>query len=83
VTEYDHDDVEDREPTVAELAAIEDEEPVFAAELELLDVQLSLLDERGPVDAVTVRRLQRSRAAVVRETLVWYLRRYNARRNAA
>ncbi|GAA0720640.1 hypothetical protein Drose_06910 [Dactylosporangium roseum] len=80
--EYDQ-DFDGAEPSAAQLAAIEDEEPVLAAELELLDVQLMLLSGRGPVDAVTAYRLERARAAVVRETCAWYRRRFNARRSAA
>src|SRR5258707_799115 len=51
--EHNHDDVDhEREPSAAELAALDDEEPLIAAELELLDVQLRLLGGRGPVDAL-------------------------------
>ncbi|WP_432838891.1 DUF6284 family protein [Dactylosporangium sp. CA-092794] len=81
--EHDEDDFDSLEPSAAQLAEIEDEEPLLAAELELLDVQLMLLSGRGPVDAVTALRLQRARAAVVRETCEWWRLRYNARRSVA
>ena len=48
----------DREPTDGELEAIEREQPVLAAEVELLDVQISLLD-RAPT-AWDERRLRRA-----------------------
>lgn len=44
----DHADA-DREPTAAELDAIERERPVLDAEVELLDVQIGLLD-RTPTE---------------------------------
>ncbi|MDT3395760.1 DUF6284 family protein [Streptomyces sp. B1866] len=50
----------DREPTEAELAAIEREMPVIRAEVELLDVRIALLDRQVyPIDAKRFRRAQR------------------------
>ncbi|WP_405778331.1 DUF6284 family protein [Streptomyces sp. NBC_00859] len=46
------------EPTDAELDAIEDEAQLMAAELELLDVQIALLDR--PVSPFDERRLRRA-----------------------
>jgi hypothetical protein len=50
---WDHDAAgalaDEIEPTDAELAALEHEMPVILAEVELLDVQISLLDRR-PTD---------------------------------
>lgn len=52
--------VGDREPTPEELAAIEAEWPVIAAELELLDVELELLGRpASPLDARRLRRATR------------------------
>ncbi|MEV5282034.1 DUF6284 family protein [Streptomyces sp. NPDC052811] len=48
----------DIEPTDAELAAIELEEPLLIAEQELLDVQITLLDR--PVTPLGKRRLRRA-----------------------
>ncbi|MFD4631710.1 DUF6284 family protein [Streptomyces sp. NPDC058284] len=46
------------EPTDAELDAIEHEAPLIAAELDLLDVQIALLDR--PVSPLDERRLRRA-----------------------
>ncbi len=70
------------EPTAADLAAIENEWPLIEAEIELLDVQITILDARRPVDEVTARRLHRTRDAVVGEALRYYTRRVNAARAA-
>ncbi|MGI5138185.1 DUF6284 family protein [Streptomyces sp. CA-106110] len=49
----------DREPTAAELDAIERELPLISAEVELLDVQIALLDRTpSPLDARRLRRAQ-------------------------
>jgi hypothetical protein len=48
----------DGEPTGAELADIEFEMPVILAEVELLDVQISLLDR--PLHPINWRRLRRA-----------------------
>ncbi|MFD4144346.1 DUF6284 family protein [Streptomyces sp. NPDC058572] len=59
----------DREPTAAELDAIEREMPVIAAELELLDAQIATLDRApSPLDVRRVRRARR-RVLVVRREL--------------
>jgi hypothetical protein len=65
-------------PSAEDLAAIEDEWPLIQAELDLLDVQIEILTAHGPVDAVTARRLHRSRDAVLGEWLRWYANRFNA-----
>lgn len=59
----------DREPTFAELDAIAHETPLIEADVELLDVQISLLD-RTPTE-VDHQRLRRARRKVlaVRRTL--------------
>ncbi|RBM14884.1 DUF6284 family protein [Streptomyces sp. PT12] len=53
----------DREPTAAELDAIEHEMPVILAEVELLDAQIITLD-RTPSELDT-RRLRRARRRVL------------------
>ncbi|MEU0084771.1 DUF6284 family protein [Streptomyces sp. NPDC006274] len=53
----------DREPTAAELDAIDLEMPLITAELELLDTQIVTLDrEPSPLD---VRRIRRARQRVL------------------
>lgn len=59
-------------PTPADLAEIEREWPLIEAELELLDVQLSILNGAGRVDDLVVRRLRHARQAVIREALAHY-----------
>ena len=58
------------EPTAADLAAIEIEEPLINAELVWLDAEITLLDaaERGRVSELDVRRVRRAERAVIRET---------------
>ncbi|WP_251093113.1 DUF6284 family protein [Streptomyces sp. Caat 7-52] len=56
-------DAYDREPTVAELDAIELESPLIVAEVELLDVQITTLD-RVP-NEMDARRLRRARNRVL------------------
>ncbi|MGW2556275.1 DUF6284 family protein [Streptomyces sp. NPDC001635] len=51
----------DREPTAAELKAIEWELPLISAEVELLDVEISTLDR--PVTEVDARRVRRALSA--------------------
>ncbi|WP_327008115.1 DUF6284 family protein [Dactylosporangium sp. NBC_01737] len=75
---YERDD-----PTPAELAAIEDEWPLIEAEMDLLDVQVSILAGHGRVDDLEAQRLRNARDMVVRESLAWYCRRFNAQRPAA
>ncbi|MFD8028168.1 DUF6284 family protein [Streptomyces sp. NPDC059717] len=53
----------DREPTAAELDAIERELPLIVAEVELLDVEISTLDR--PVTEVDARRVRRARRKVL------------------
>ncbi|AQW51776.1 DUF6284 family protein [Streptomyces violaceusniger] len=51
-------DWSDREPTAAELDAIEYEMPVITAEVELLDAQIATLDR--PVSELDARRIRRA-----------------------
>ncbi|MEV7228315.1 DUF6284 family protein [Polymorphospora sp. NPDC051019] len=56
------------EPTAADLAAIESEWPLIAAELDLLDAEITLIcaaDHGGPT-ALDWRRLRRAEARVIR-----------------
>ncbi|MFF8843804.1 DUF6284 family protein [Streptomyces sp. NPDC015127] len=53
----------DREPTAAELDAIEREMPVIVAEVELLDAQITLLDR--PANELDERRMRRARNRVL------------------
>jgi hypothetical protein len=64
----DHDNY--AEPTAADLAAIEFEEPLIMTELEWLDAEIKLLDaiERGRASEMDVRRVRRAERAVIRET---------------
>ncbi|GAB2571904.1 hypothetical protein GCM10027168_00770 [Streptomyces capparidis] len=55
----------EREPTAAELDAIDREAPVIAAEVELLDVRISLLDR--PVYPLDARRLRRAEHRLLTE----------------
>ncbi|GBQ04156.1 hypothetical protein SSP531S_56480 [Streptomyces spongiicola] len=55
--------VGEREPSAAELDAIESELPLVLAELELLDAQIAVLD-RVPSE-LDARRLRRSRSRVL------------------
>ncbi|WP_405956414.1 DUF6284 family protein [Streptomyces phaeochromogenes] len=62
-------DVFDREPTAAELDAIECEMPVIQANIELLDAQIITLDRTpNEVDARRIRRAHR-RVLAARRTL--------------
>lgn len=58
------------EPTPDDLAAIEAERPLIAAELDWLDAEITLLsaDERGGPSALDWRRFRRAEARVIRET---------------
>jgi hypothetical protein len=75
------------EPTAADLAAIETEEPLINAELVWLDAEITLLDavERGRVNELDVRRVRRAEHAVIRQTfsLVARLTRSPSPRRAA
>ncbi|OEJ51979.1 DUF6284 family protein [Streptomyces agglomeratus] len=53
----------DREPTLAELDAIEQEMPVITAEVELLDAQIMTIDR--PLSELDVRRIRRARRKVL------------------
>ncbi|GAB3862877.1 DUF6284 family protein [Dactylosporangium cerinum] len=75
---YERDD-----PTPADLDAIEDEWPLIEAEMDLLDLQVSILAGHGRVDDLEAQRLRNARATVVRESLAFYKRRFNAQRPAA
>ena len=63
----DHDNY--AEPTAADLAAIESENPLITTELEWLDAEITLLGaiERGRVSELDVRRVRRAERAVIRE----------------
>ncbi|ABP52556.1 DUF6284 family protein [Salinispora tropica] len=56
------------EPTAADLAAIEREWPLIAAELDLLDAEITLLyaEDRGSPTEFDWRRLRRAEARVTR-----------------
>lgn len=56
------------EPTAAELAAIESEWPLIAADLDLLDAEIALLnaEDHGGPTALDWRRLRRAEARVTR-----------------
>ncbi|MFF3844790.1 DUF6284 family protein [Streptomyces sp. NPDC002328] len=53
----------DREPTLAELDAIELESPLILAEVDLLDAQIKAMDR--PVNEVDERRIRRARNRVL------------------
>jgi len=60
----------DTEPTAADLAAIESEQPLIDAELTWLDAEITLLAaiDRGRVNDLDTRRVRRAEHAVIRET---------------
>ena len=65
---YDHDEVgpvEDREPTAAELAAIEAEWPLIEAELAALDEQIAALNLVGHGSELDRRRVRRAERRVL------------------
>ncbi|WP_436523145.1 DUF6284 family protein [Actinoplanes sp. HUAS TT8] len=66
----DHDYDYDAEPPVADLAAIEDAEPLIAAEFEWAVAEVALLAaaSRGRATVLDVRRVRRAEHAVIRET---------------
>ncbi|GAA5033793.1 DUF6284 family protein [Actinopolymorpha pittospori] len=71
---YDDDQdapIEDREPTRAELAAIEAEWPLIEAELALLDEQIAVLNLTGHGSELHRRRIRRAerRVLAARRTL--------------
>ncbi|MDF3299988.1 DUF6284 family protein [Streptomyces tropicalis] len=53
----------DREPTAAELDAIDAEMPLISAEVELLDVRIALMDR--PANPLATRRLRRAEHRVM------------------
>ncbi|GAB3157633.1 hypothetical protein GCM10027290_59020 [Micromonospora sonneratiae] len=61
-----HDDIDG--PSSAELAAIEMEWPLIAAELDLLDAEIAMLyaEDRGGPTVLDWRRVRRAEAAVTR-----------------
>ncbi|MEU7907951.1 DUF6284 family protein [Actinoplanes sp. NPDC049118] len=61
------------DPTAADLAAIETEEPLISAELAWLAAEISILDsdERGGPSDLDRRRLRRAEARVIRETFAY------------
>ncbi|MFJ2608153.1 DUF6284 family protein [Streptomyces sp. NPDC087425] len=63
-----HQAEEDNGPSAAELDAIDIEMPLIRAEVEFLDVQISLLDR--PVSELDARRLRRARTKMLAERLV-------------
>jgi hypothetical protein len=62
-----------QEPTAADLAAIETEEPLITAELAWLAAEIAILDsdERGGSRDLDWRRLRRAEARVIRETFAY------------
>ena len=66
-----------QEPSAADLAAIEAEQPLIDVELAWLDAELTMLeaDERGGPTDLDWRRLRRAEARVIRETFVYVPRR--------
>ncbi|XVV14410.1 DUF6284 family protein [Actinoplanes sp. CA-131856] len=66
------------EPTAADLAAIETEQPLIDAEMAWLDAEISMLtaDERGGTSEMDRQRLRRTESRVIRETLAYVARRH-------
>jgi hypothetical protein len=56
-----HPDPDGREPRARDLAAIEREWPLIAADLAVLDAEIEVLTADGPVPELTRRRLARAR----------------------
>ncbi|WP_058047158.1 DUF6284 family protein [Streptomyces roseifaciens] len=71
----------DREPTDADLNAIEREMPLIQAEVALLDVEVALLDR--PLTGVDVKRLRRAERRVLVEIIRWLASRAAAGSEAA
>jgi hypothetical protein len=63
-------------PSPADLAAIEAESSLIAAELDWLDAEITMLnaDERGGPSPLDWRRLRRAEARVIRETFAFFAR---------
>jgi hypothetical protein len=70
------DDFDSLEPSAADLAAIEAEQPLITAERLWLDAEITMLDaiERGTVNDLDHRRLRRAEARVIRETFTYVAR---------
>ncbi|WP_433793068.1 DUF6284 family protein [Actinoplanes sp. CA-252034] len=66
----------DSEPTAADLAAIEDSEPLLAAEFEAALAEFTLLAaiDRGHVTRMAVRRARRAEREVIRQTIAYVMR---------
>jgi hypothetical protein len=64
----------DAEPSAAELAAIEDEAPVIAAELDLLDAELAILNAPRPTELDWHRVRAAERSLVAAHLMVWLFR---------
>ncbi|SHK56178.1 DUF6284 family protein [Actinacidiphila paucisporea] len=56
-------DVPDREPTAAELEAVDQEMPLVLAEVDLLDAQITAMDR--PANEVDARRIRRAEHRVL------------------
>lgn len=65
----------DGEPSPAELAAIEAEEPVIAAELDLLDAELAILNVPRPTELDWHRVRAAEKAVIAAWLSVWLFRR--------
>jgi hypothetical protein len=63
----------DDEPSAEDLAAIERESGLIAAEMALLDAEIRLLDAEGEPSDVDWHRLRRAVRDVLRETAEFYL----------
>jgi uncharacterized protein DUF6284 len=64
-------DFDSLEPTPADLAAIEREEPLLTAEIDMLTAEIGILDaaERGGPSPLDWRRLRRANRRVIRAAL--------------
>ena len=73
-------DYYDNEPTAADLAAIEAEEPLLAAEFDwaLAECEALAAFGRGRFGELDARRVRRAEQAVIRETLVYAARRHRS-----
>jgi len=59
------DGLPEREPSAADLAAIEEEWPVIVRDLAVLDAEIRSLTGSGRVDELAVRRVRRARRRVL------------------
>jgi hypothetical protein len=62
---------DDEGPTAADLAAIETEWPLIAAELDLTAAEIRVLTAEPHPTALDWRRLRRAEHRVIRETVQW------------